>query len=63
MNKVTDDALKRTTLLSVMGPQIFKLLWNLINPMKLGEKMYAELIEVLTVHFSLKQLKIVQSRI
>ena len=59
-NKVTDDALKRAPLLSVIGPQIFKLLWNLITPAKPGDKTYPELVEVLTNHFSPKQSKIVQ---
>ena len=59
-NKVTDDALKRATLLSVMGPRTFKLLRNLLTPAKPGEKSYTELVEVLTDHFSLKQSEIVQ---
>ena len=59
-NKITDDALKRATVLSVMGPQTFKLLQNLITPVQPGDKMYAELVEVLTDHFSSKQLEIVQ---
>ena len=58
-NKVTDDALKRATLLSVIGPRTFKLLWNLITPAKPGDKTYAELVEVLTDHFSPKQSEIV----
>ena len=57
-NKVTDDELKRATLFSVIGPQTFKLLWNLITPAKL--KTYAELVEVLTDHFSPRQSEIVQ---
>ena len=59
-NKVTDDALKRATPLSVMGLQTFKLLWNLITPAKPGDKTYAEMVEVLTDHFSPKQSEIVQ---
>ena len=59
-NKVTDNALKRATFLSMMGLQTFKLLRNLITPAKPGDKTYAELVEVLTDHFSPKQLEIVQ---
>ena len=59
-NEVTDDALKRATLLSVIGPRTFKLLRNLITPVKPGNKMYAELVKVLTDHFSPKQSEIVQ---
>ena len=58
--KVTDDELKRATLLSVIGPRTFKLLRNLITPAKPGDKTYAELVEVLTDHFSPKQSEIVQ---
>ena len=58
-NKVTDNALKRATLLSVIGPRTFKLLRNLITPAKPGDKTYAELVEVLTDHFSPKQSEIV----
>ena len=43
-----------------MGPQTFKLLQNLITPAKPGDKTYAELVEVLTDHFSPKQSEIVQ---
>ena len=42
------------------GPQTFKLLRNLITPAKPGKKLYAELVEVLTDHFSPKQPEIVQ---
>ena len=59
-NKVTDDTLKRATLLSVMGPRTFKLLRNLLTPAKPGEKLYTELVKVLTDHFSPKQSEIVQ---
>ena len=59
-NKVTDDALKRATPLSVMGLRTYKLLWNLITPAKPGDKTYAEMVEVLTDHFNPKQSEIVQ---
>ena len=57
VNKVTDDA---STLLSVIGPRTFTLLRNLVTPAKPGDKIYAELVEVLTHHFSPKQSEIVQ---
>ena len=47
-NKVMDGDLKHATLLSVIGPCTFKLLRNLLTPDKLGDKSYAELVEVLT---------------
>ena len=59
-NKVTDNDLKRATLLSVIGPRTFKFLRNLITPDKPGEKSYEDLVKVLTDHFSPKQSEIVQ---
>ena len=43
-----------------MGVRTFKLLWNLITLDKPGGKPYAELVKVLTDHFSPKQSEIVQ---
>ena len=59
-NKVTDADLKRATFLSVIGPRTFKLLRNLITPQKPGDMPYADLVKVLTDHFSPKQSEIVQ---
>ena len=42
------------------GTSTFKLLWNLITPVKPGDKTYVEFVEVLTDHFSPKQSEIVQ---
>ena len=59
-NKVTEEEMKRATLLSVIGPRTFKLLRNLLTPEKPGDKSYAELVKVLTDHFSPKPSEIVQ---
>ena len=59
-NKVTDNDLKRATLLSVIGPRTFKFLRNLITPDKPGKKSYEDLVKVLIDHFSPKQSEIVQ---
>jgi len=59
-NKVMDEDLKRATLLSVIGPCTFKVLWNLLAPDKLGDKTYAQLVKVLTDHFSPRPSEIVQ---
>ena len=45
-NKVTEDKMKRATLLSVISPRTFKLLRNLSTPEKLGDKPYADLVKV-----------------
>ena len=52
--------MKRATLLSVIGPRTFKLLRNLLTPDKPGDKSYAELVKVLTDHFSPKPSEIMQ---
>ena len=52
--------MKRATLLSVIGPRTFKLLRNLLTPEKPGDKLYADLVKVLTDHFSPKPSEIVQ---
>ena len=59
-NKVTEEEMKRATFLSVIGPRTFKLLRNLLTPEKPGDKSYAELVKVLTDHFSPKPSEIVQ---
>ena len=59
-NKVTEEEMKRATLLSVIGPRTFKLLRSLLTPDKPGDKSYAELVKVLTDHFSPKPSEIVQ---
>ena len=54
-NKVMEADLK-----CVIGPHTFKLLQNMLTLDKLGGKSYAELVNVLTDHFSLKPSKIAQ---
>ena len=44
----------------MIGPCTFKLLRNLLTPEKPGEKLHADLVNVLTDHFSPKPLEIVQ---
>ena len=41
-NKVTDEEMKRATLLSVIGLHTFKLLRNLLTPEKPGDKSYQD---------------------
>ena len=58
-NKVTEDEMKHATLLSVIRPRTFKLLQNLLTPEKPGDKLYDDLVKVLTDHFSVKPSEIV----
>ena len=60
VNKVTEEEMKRATLLSVIGPRTFKLVRNLLTPEKPGDKPYADLVKVLTDHFSQKPSEIVK---
>ena len=57
---MTEEEIKHATLLSVIGSRTFKLLRNLLTLEKPGEKSYAELVKVLTDHFSPKPSEIVQ---
>ena len=59
-NKVTGEEMKRATLLSMIGPHTFTVLWNLLAPDKPGDKTYAQLVKVLTDHFSPRPSKITQ---
>ena len=59
-DKVTEEEMKRATLLSVIGLRTFKLLRNLLTAEKPGDKPYSNLVKMLTDHFSLKPSEIVQ---
>ena len=48
-NMVTEEEIKQTILLSVIGPCTFKLLRNLLTPEKLGDKPYSNLFKVLKI--------------
>ena len=51
-NSITDAGKKRAVFLSVVGPMTYKTLRNLLAPAKVGDKSYAECVEVLNSHFS-----------
>ena len=59
-NKVTGKEMKQATLLSVIGPRTFTVLRNLLAPDKPGDKTYAQLVKVLTDHFSPRPSEIAQ---
>ena len=42
-NKIEDEGKKRSILLRVVGPTVFKLIRNLVSPAKTEEKSYANL--------------------
>ena len=60
VNKVTDEEMKEVTPLSVIGPHTFKVLRNLLALDKPGDKTYAQLVKVLTYHFSPRPYKTIQ---
>ena len=53
-NGIDDADKKQAILLSVIGPKVYRVLQNLVAPVKPREKTMAELIEVLQTHFSPK---------
>ena len=59
-NGVTEERKKRAVLLLVVGPTTYKLLRNLIAPVKPGEKDYDDIIEVLKKYFDPPPSEIVQ---
>lgn len=59
-NGVTEDAKKRSILLSVMGPSSYKLLRSLVSPAKPGEKSYEELVAAMKQHHNPVPSEIVQ---
>ena len=50
-NSITEEDKKRSILLTVIGPETYKLLRSLSHPAKPGEKTYADLVARLTAHF------------
>lgn len=49
-NGITDKAKMQSILLSSIGPDAYKLLWNLVSPAKPGEKSYKELVAIMAKH-------------
>ena len=49
-NGITESDKKRAVFLSVVGPSTYRLLINLVSPDKLGEKSFADLVKLLTMH-------------
>ena len=59
-NHINVAGKKRVVLLSVVGPVTYKLLRNLLAPVKPGEKTYGELVATLSAHYSLPLSEIIQ---
>ena len=59
-NKITADQCKVTVFLNPIGPRTYTLLRDLISPMALTEKKYAELCATLKAHFKLKPIVIAE---
>ena len=51
-NSIEDADKKRAVFLSVVGPATYKILRNLFAPDKVGDKTFAECVNVLTRHFN-----------
>ena len=59
-NDIDDAGKKRAVLLFVAGPVMYKLLRNLLAPVKPGEKTYGELVATLSAHYSPPPSEIIQ---
>ena len=54
------EANKKDILLSMLGPQTFKLLSSLVAPVKPGEKTYKDMVDVLKEHYCPEPSEVVQ---
>ena len=51
-NDITTEAKRRSTLLTVVGPEVYALVCNLVAPSKPGDKSYDDLVAVIKKHYS-----------
>ena len=59
-NGIDGDENKQASFLSIIWPQVYKLLANLVAPKKPGEKKYAELVEELKKYYDSQPSEIMQ---
>ncbi|XP_071846052.1 uncharacterized protein [Apostichopus japonicus] len=59
-NEITDEMKKRSILLTVIGPDSYKLLRNRISPEKPGDKKFQELVDIMGKHQNLAPSEILQ---
>ena len=59
-NGIDSAEKKRAVFLSVIGPSTYKVLHNLVSPVKPGEKTFDELVEALSKHYNPAPSEIVQ---
>lgn len=59
-NEIEDEGKQRAILISVVGPQTYSTMRNLLSPIKPSEKTYQELITLLKNHFNPQPSEIVQ---
>ncbi|KAJ8046092.1 hypothetical protein HOLleu_09270 [Holothuria leucospilota] len=60
VNDIKDEEKQKSILLSVIGSESYKLLRNLLSPVKPGEKKFKELVEVMARHLNPTPSEIVQ---
>ena len=51
-NEITTEAKRRSTLLTVAGPEVYSLACNLVAPDKQGDKSYVDLVVLIKKHYS-----------
>lgn len=59
-NVIEDESKKRAILISVVGPQTYSMMRNLLSPAKPSEKTYLQLVTMLKNHFNPQPSEIVQ---
>ena len=59
-NNIDSAEKRRAVLLSVIGSATYKILRNLLSPVKPGDKSYDQLVDALTKHFKLAPSEIVE---
>ena len=59
-NNIYSVEKRRTVFLSVIGSAMYKILRNLLSPVKPGDKLYNHVVDALTKHFKLAPSEIVE---
>lgn len=59
-NEIEDEGKQRAILISVVGPQTYSVMRNLLSPVKPSERTYQQLVTMLRNHFNPQPSEIVQ---
>ena len=59
-NEIVEEGKQRPILISVVGPQTYSVMRNILSPTKPSEKIYKQPVEMIKNHFNPKPSEIVQ---